>query len=78
MKNSLLAPTTIRLKALCPTCDSKHIIIHTHATIDCRVIFDTEIGEYIVTEETIGDIEWDKQSPVNCPTCDWQGTLADC
>ncbi len=76
------SPTLRRLlqhhKRLCPCCGGITLHIVSSAEIRYEVAFDSSNHELVVLGQYITDGDWDHVSKVQCPSCHWQGQLADC
>jgi ribosomal protein L37AE/L43A len=65
-------------KRLCPCCGGTTLKILATTIVSCEVVFDARVNELVVVSESVGDTEWDANSQVECPSCDWQGQVSEC
>ena len=63
---------------LCPNCNASTLTISTSALVSYNVTYDEAARELVVVGENIGDSDWDLNSRVSCPQCQWHGTLESC
>ncbi|MGL4610164.1 MAG: hypothetical protein ACRCYY_10830 [Trueperaceae bacterium] len=76
MTNASLSPLQRHHKRLCPCCGGTILKILATTLVSCEVVFDGRVNELIVVSESIGDVEWDGSSQVECPACGWQGQVS--
>ncbi|CAN5831103.1 hypothetical protein BH24DEI2_BH24DEI2_11450 [soil metagenome] len=60
---------------LCPNCGGVQLSILTSAVVTYDVRLEPETFELLVVGERLGESDWDYNSRVACPACQWQGTL---
>ena len=62
---------------LCPTCGSPTIRITTTMMVHFDVIYESNVHDFSVIDEMLGDAMWDDSTKATCHVCSWQGTVGD-
>lgn len=61
--------------ALCPDCGSPRMRITSVVTVEYEVTRQPEDLHVEVICDSVGDADWDSDSPASCSTCNWQGRV---